>query len=90
MPAQIAECIMDIAKPKRTCRCPIFFLLGEIHVSPAQKPTPQSLRPGNRIMAIPQMVEAAPPSNSHMVLSVGFPVKVREILELTELEAWEP
>lgn len=38
----------------------------------------------------PMMAAAEPPISSHIVLSVGEPVNIREKLELTESEALKP
>jgi hypothetical protein len=48
-----------------------------------------ALDPRN-IPTSPTTVAAVPPMSSHMVLSVGLPVKKREKLELMESEALIP
>jgi hypothetical protein len=50
----------------------------------------QTLPEGRNVITAPTIVDAQPPSNSHKVLFVGAPVKMRETSELAESDALIP
>jgi hypothetical protein len=50
----------------------------------------QALPEGRNVITAPTIAAAQPPNNSHKVLFVGAPVKIREMLEPAESDALIP